>query len=129
MIKSGYKASNLLGLLLGNKRCEEKTGMYYGIHGKFSAAEGKREELLAILLQAAQALQSNPGCLLYLVSRAADDPDGIWVSEVWADAAAHQASLEPEEIRAIITQARPLIAGMSGRVELDVAGGKGLPTR
>jgi len=103
--------------------------MYYGLHGKFSAAAGKREELLALLLQAAEALQTNPNCLLYLVSRDTADPDGIWVSEVWTDAAAHQASLEPEAIRAIIAQARPLIAGMSDRAELEISGGKGLPTR
>jgi quinol monooxygenase YgiN len=101
--------------------------MSYGLHGKFSATAGQREALLALLLQAAEALQANPDCLLYLVSRAADDPDGIWVSEVWTDAAAHQASLEPEAVRAIIAQARPLIAGMSGRAELEVVGGKGLP--
>ena len=99
----------------------------YGLHGKFCAIEGKREELLALLLQAAEALQTNPDCLLYLVSRDTEDPDGIWVSEVWTDATAHQASLEPEDVRAIITQARPLIAGMPERAELEIAGGKGLP--
>lgn len=50
----------------------------------------------------------------------------MWVCEVWTDQAAHDASLEPDDIRAIIGQARPLIAGMSDQVRLDVRGGKGL---
>ena len=126
MIKSRYILSELW-ITQQNKRCEVDPLMYYGLHGKFSASAGKRAELLALLLQAAEALQANPDCLLYLVSRDTSDPDGIWVSEVWMDAAAHQASLEPETVRAIIAQARPLIAGMPERAELEVAGGKRLP--
>jgi quinol monooxygenase YgiN len=100
--------------------------MYYGLHGKITATEGNGEKLLAVLLDAAKALQSNPDCLHYVVSQDSEDPNGIWVSEVWTDAAAHQASLEPEEVRAVIAQARPLIAGFSDRVEMKTIGGKGL---
>lgn len=101
-------------------------GGMYGLHGKFSAIAGKRRALLEILLQAAEAMRSNPDCLIYIVSEDAGDPEGIWVSEVWTSAESHQASLAPEETRALIAEARPLIAGMSDRVELNTLGGKGL---
>jgi len=39
----------------------------------------------------------------------------------------HDASLEPEDIQALIQKARPLIAGMSDQTQLTVQGGKGLP--
>ncbi len=55
-----------------------------------------------------------------------DEADAVWVTEVWVDKAAHDSSLEPEEIRALIQRARPLIAGMSDRTELKVHGGKGV---
>lgn len=51
----------------------------------------------------------------------------MWVSEVWTEQAAHDASLEPDDIRALIEKARPLIAGMSDQTELTVHGEKGLP--
>ena len=99
--------------------------MSYGLFGKFSAQPGQRDELVQYLLQAASLLEANPGCLQYVVSTS-EEPDAVWVSEVWVDKAAHDSSLEPEDIRALIQQARPLIAGMSDRTELLVRGGKGI---
>lgn len=100
--------------------------MTYGLFGKFTARPGAREELVAILLQAAAALERDPGCLHYVVSTS-EEPEAVWVSEVWTDRAAHDASLEPEHVKALIRRAMPLIAGMSDQTELTVHGGKGLP--
>ena len=97
----------------------------FGLIGKFSAQLGQRDALVRHLLQAAELLQRNPDCLHYVVSTA-DDPDAVWVSELWTDRDAHAASLEPEDIRSLIQEARPLIAGISDRTELSVQGGKGL---
>lgn len=99
--------------------------MTYGIVGKFSAESGRRDQLLEHLLRAAELLEANPDCIHYVVSTA-EDPDAVWVSEVWTDRFAHEASLEHKDIRALIERARPLIAGVSDRVELTVCGGKGL---
>lgn len=100
--------------------------MTYGFHGKFTAQPGRRDELAGHLLRAAELLQPNPDCLHYVVSTS-DEPDAVWVSEVWTDQAAHAASLEPADVQAMIEEVRPLIAGMSDRQELTVLGGKGLP--
>jgi len=100
-------------------------GVFYGLLGKFTAQPGQRDELVGHLLQAAALLAANPGCVSYVVSTS-DEPDAVWVSEVWVDKAAHESSLEPEDIRALIQLARPLIAGMSDRTELQVHGGKGV---
>lgn len=100
--------------------------MTYGLFGKFTAHPGKRDDLLGYLLQAAKLLDRNPGCIHYIVSTS-DEPEAVWVSEVWTDEVAHDASLEPEDIQALIQQARPLIAGMSDQTRLTVQGGKGLP--
>ena len=100
--------------------------MSYGLMGKFTAQPGKRDELVQALLQAATLLGRDPGCLHYVVSTS-QEPDAVWVSEVWSDQGAHDRSLEPEDVRALVQSARPLIAGMSDRTELTVHGGKGLP--
>lgn len=99
----------------------------YGLTGKFTAQPGQREVLLGHLLEAAAQLQRYDGCLLYLVSRATDDASGIWVTEVWRTQADQQGSLALPSTQALIAAARPLIAGMSDRVEFEPAGGKGLP--
>lgn len=100
--------------------------MNYGLHGKFTATPGNGPALRQILLDAAEGLRHNPACLLYIVSGQPGEPDAVWVSEVWTSQAAHQASLEDETTQTLIAQARPLIAGMSDRVELQTLGGKGL---
>jgi quinol monooxygenase YgiN len=96
----------------------------YGLHGRITAQPGQGEALLTILLG---GLGEMPGCHLYIVSRAAADPDSLWIYEVWATQADHQNSLQLDSVQAMIAQARPLIAGMGDRTEFTPLGGKGLP--
>ncbi len=98
---------------------------YYGLFGNFQAQEGQRDALAAILHQAAALLGRDPGCLHYVVGVSAD-PNTVWVWEVWRDQAAHDASLAPADVRALIQQARPLIASMGEQTHLTILGGKGL---
>ena len=99
----------------------------YGLHGRIDASEGHGDELAGYLLAGVDELAEH-GCLLYVVSRSADAPDAVYVYEVWIDVEAHQASLQLPSVQEAITQARPIIAGMSERVEFAPAGGLGLPT-
>jgi quinol monooxygenase YgiN len=98
----------------------------YGLHGKMVAKPGMGDALASILLRAADALQDDPGCELYVIHRSADEADSVWVSEVWIDKAAHRASLEAPETRAMIEEAMPLIAEITGGTETVPVGGKGL---
>lgn len=99
----------------------------YGLIGKMTALPGRRDELLELLRQGAALMGEAPiGCLLYLISTAADDQDALWVTEVWTSKAAHDASLSIEGVREIIGQAVPLIAGMSDRIEFTPTAGIGL---
>jgi quinol monooxygenase YgiN len=65
-------------------------------------------------------------CLLYVIGRLPDDPDAVLVYEVWTSAEAHRGSLDQPATQEAIGRGRPLIAGMSDRVEFEPAGGKGL---
>ena len=98
----------------------------YGLCGSIAATAGEGDALAQHLLDAAAALEAVEDCLLYLVSRDVDDPDSVWVTEVWASAEAHQASLQLEAVQALIARARPIIASMGARFELLPVGGKGL---
>ena len=99
----------------------------YGLTGAFLAAPGKRDELVAHMLEAAELMAAVPGCLLYLVSTT-EDADEVAITELWTDEAAHEASLQAPGVGDLIGRARPVISGMSGRSVLTVLGGKGLPS-
>ncbi len=99
--------------------------MKYGLVGKFTAVPGRRDDLLAILLKAAKLLETNQGCIHYLVSTTVA-PNDIWVVETWESKADHDTALEPDDIKALIQQARPYISAMSDQTELQTHGGKGI---
>ncbi|HZG56631.1 antibiotic biosynthesis monooxygenase family protein [Paenibacillus sp.] len=84
----------------------------FAMCGKIQAQPGQGGALASILLEAAEACKSAPGCELYLVNVAAEDPDAVWVMELWADEASHAASLRNEKTLGLISKARPLIAGI-----------------
>ncbi len=100
--------------------------MTFGLFGKLSAQPGKRDELVDQLLRAAELLDRDQSCVHYIVGTS-EEPDVVWVSEIWTNQAAHDAALEPADVRALIDATRPLIAGMSDQTILTVRGGKGLP--
>jgi quinol monooxygenase YgiN len=95
----------------------------YGLMGSFKAVEGRRAELIRLLLAEAGAL---PGCLSYVVAEDPADEVTVWVTEVWTDAAAHKASLQLPAVKAVIAQAMPLIAAFGEHRETRPAGGHGL---
>ena len=78
------------------------------LHGRLAAQPGKRDELLAILVEGDDA-SPMPGCRLYLVAVDDEDADGVWVTEIWESAEAHTASLQLEGVRERIGRAMPLI--------------------
>ncbi|MCH7639715.1 MAG: antibiotic biosynthesis monooxygenase [Bacteroidetes bacterium] len=95
----------------------------YGLIGKINAARGKRDELIAILLEGVAGM---PGSLSYVVAKDSTDEDAIWVTEVWDTNASHEASLSLPSVQEAIAQGRPLIAGFGERFETIPIGGHGL---
>jgi quinol monooxygenase YgiN len=97
----------------------------FGLYGKCIAHPGKRDELVQVLLEAASLIEDVEGCELYVVNITDEEPDVIWVTEVWVDQAAHQDSLTLEATKKFIQRGRPLIAGIE-QVKLQTLGGKGI---
>ncbi len=97
----------------------------YGRNGSMKTVPGKRDEVVAILLRASEALRA-AGCHLYVVSVPADDPELIWVYEAWESKEHHRASLQLPETRAAIAEAMPMLTGEFSSQELTVIGGLGI---
>ena len=92
-------------------------------YGKAKARAGRGQELADVLLAAAAELEDDPGCLLYLINRQAGEPDLIWVTELWRDQAALDASLERIRGSDSVAAAMALVEDWQ-MIELEQLGGK-----
>ncbi len=97
----------------------------YGLIGKMTTVPGKRDELIAILLE---GVANMPGCLSYVVAQDPGNDDAIWITEAWDRKESHAASLSLPSVKAAIAKGRPLIAGFSDHVITTPVGGHGLMT-
>jgi quinol monooxygenase YgiN len=98
----------------------------FGLFGKFTGKEGEREHLVDILLEAAEKMEKLADCEIYLVNVSPDEPNSVFVYEVWGNENAHQASLSLESTQTLIKPAKPIITGMERISTLIPKGGKGI---
>jgi quinol monooxygenase YgiN len=82
------------------------------------------------MLRVADSLRGTPGCELYIVNRSSEDPDVVWVTELWSGQEAVDASLEglrTEAGEAQLAQVMALLAGAPERIDVEPIGGVGYP--
>ena len=115
-------AASIAAVLPGCRRAAGDSSMY-GLIGKMTAAPGKRDELIDILVAGTGTM---PGCLSYVIAKDATNPDGIWITEVWDSPSSHKASLSLPAVQDAIARGKPLIAGFGERFETEPVGGHGL---
>lgn len=95
----------------------------FGLIGKITTTDGSRDALIAVLLE---GVSSMPGCLSYVVAKDPENPNAIWITEVWDSAQSHEASLKLPSVQATIAKGRPLVAGMTILAKTTPVGGHGL---
>jgi len=95
----------------------------YGLISKIDVVAGQQDRLAAILLNGVAGM---PGCRSYVVAKDLENPDALWVTEVWDSEEAHAESLSLPSVQAAIREGRPMIAGFSARSETEPIGGHGL---
>jgi quinol monooxygenase YgiN len=103
-----------------------KDNRMYAMNGKLIAQAGKRAELVDILKRAADAAARLRGCRLYIVHEDVANESYVWIYEMWDDKESHDASLKDERVRALISEAMPLMGGAPEGSELRVMGGYGV---
>ena len=54
-----------------------------GRYAKMTAKAGQGEVMARKMLTVADDLREVPGCELYVINRAGDDPDVVWITELW----------------------------------------------
>ena len=95
--------------------------MTFANAGSLGVVAGRRDELVAHLTRRNDALRES-GCLAYEVGVDDDDPDKVFVVELWESREAHRASLSLPEVQASIAAARPLLTGEFGGFRFTVSG-------
>jgi quinol monooxygenase YgiN/mannose-6-phosphate isomerase-like protein (cupin superfamily) len=99
-----------------------------GRYAKFTAKPDQGDALAERMLGVAEGLRAIAGCELYVINRAAHDPQTIWVTEVWSSQEELDASLETEEAKASISEVLALVQeGSFERIDVTPLGGAGLP--
>lgn len=89
--------------------------------GTLGTQPGTRDDVVAILTRTNPELK-DAGCLLYEVGVDDEQPNTVFVMELWTSAAAHQASLGLESVRAAIAEAMPLLSGEMSGSRFEVLG-------
>lgn len=99
---------------------------YCAQHVKATVKPGKRDELIQQLQQlSAELLTRASGCIYYLISTT-EEPDVVWISELWISKEAKDAvAMKPESAKAM-KELMPLVASMTDRTNLTVVGGTGI---
>jgi quinol monooxygenase YgiN/mannose-6-phosphate isomerase-like protein (cupin superfamily) len=94
-----------------------------GRYAKAIAKPGQADALAERLLKVAEALRAVPGCELYIINRSPDDPNAVWVTELWSSQAELDAALEATD-EAQIREVLALTDGFE-RIDLVPLGGVG----
>jgi len=100
--------------------------MAYSLLNRLTTKPGQRTRVINLLIESGQFFEDNPACLLYLVTESADDPNLIWVIDLWTSEETHADALKAPELRPFIEQAMPMLEGMPEQVELRPVSGIGL---
>lgn len=96
----------------------------HALLNRLTAQPGTRDRVVQILLESGKLFDDNAACLLYLVAESVDDPDVIWVTDLWTSRHEHARALDQPELRPFVAEAIPLLVGMPEQIELRPMGGK-----
>jgi quinol monooxygenase YgiN len=81
----------------------------FSVYGRMTALPGRRDEVVAVLLDGFRA--SGGGLLSYSINTALDDPNTVWLTQLWIDKEAHDTTTRSEPVAAVSSRIPPLLAG------------------
>ena len=98
--------------------------MEFALLNQLTAKPGERDRVVEILLESGKLFDRNPACLLYLVADSAEDPNLIWVVDLWTKEEEHSEALKAPEMRPFVEECMRMLEGMPHQISVRVAGGK-----
>ena len=98
---------------------------HLGVVAKLTAKEGQRDQLAAALQPLLEAVNDEPGTLVYLLYADDGAPDVLWFYERYEDRAALKAHGGSEAMKAAGAAMAPFLASPAEIHVLSFIGGKG----
>ena len=98
--------------------------MEFALLNRLIAKPGHRDRVVELLVKSGKLFDDNPACRLYLVAESADDPNLIWVADLWTSEEEHAEALRAPEMRPFVEECVPLLEGMPEQIRVLPAGGK-----
>ncbi|MGY4100396.1 putative quinol monooxygenase [Nocardia sp. R16R-3T] len=83
----------------------------FSVYGRMTALPGRRDELIALLRDGFRAGGNDSGLLTYSINTAFDDPDTVWLTQLWIDKEAHDTTTRSEPVTAVTRQVSLLLTG------------------
>ena len=99
---------------------------HYALINKMTAKPGKRDEVIHILLESGKPFNDITSCILYLVYKDKNNPNVIWVEDVWTNQDDHAVAMNTPQMRSNIAKSLTVLESMPEQIEVVLAGGKGL---
>jgi quinol monooxygenase YgiN len=81
----------------------------FGVCGKMTTQPGRRDEVADLLREGVRAGGDESGLIAYSVIASLDEPDTIWLTELWTDKAAHDTTTRSEPVRKVTQQVLALL--------------------
>ena len=82
----------------------------FGVYGRLTAQPGRRDELVAKLEEAMRACRGR-GLEFGTVNKVLDEPDRVWITQLWTHRDAHDTVTKSETLVSITASMMPLVAG------------------
>jgi quinol monooxygenase YgiN len=98
---------------------------YYAQHGKMIVKSGSRDEAIRLVNESIEVLSRTHGCVYYVIGTT-EEPDTVWISELWTSKEAKDALAASPETEEVMKELMPLVVSMSNRTVMTVVGGLGL---
>jgi quinol monooxygenase YgiN len=98
---------------------------YFAQQAKMTVQPGKRDEVVRRLGESIEVLKRTPGCVHYLIGTT-DEPDVMWISELWASKEAKDALATSPETAKVMKGLMPLVVSITDQAVMTVIGGFGV---
>jgi quinol monooxygenase YgiN len=98
----------------------------FAVIARIPLQEGAKDDFVTAFGRAIANAEAEDGTLQYVLHADAEDPDLMWVYELYADRAALDAHLRSEAMRSLLPTLGPYIAGRADIRVVEPLTGKGL---
>lgn len=76
----------------------------FSVYGRMTTQPGRRDEAVELIRESVRAGGDASGLIAYSVNATLEEPDTIWVTELWTDKAAHDTTTHSEPVRTVTQQ-------------------------